>query len=62
VTVLSIKVYRVDAQSGERREVSQREWSNETLPFEPLMSHRWPPCQCSKCKDEGTAGELRRRR
>ncbi|MES9806099.1 hypothetical protein [Streptomyces cinereoruber] len=61
MTLLSIRVYKVDARSGERQQVSQRDWSADTLPFDPLFTSQWPPCLCRKCGGEGTPGELPRR-
>ncbi|GEK00070.1 hypothetical protein TNCT1_23460 [Streptomyces sp. 1-11] len=54
MTGLSIRVYRIDGETGKTEEVSAREWSMDTLPNLPLIDARWPLCQCHRCQGEAS--------
>ncbi|MGW4345579.1 hypothetical protein ACWEL8_10960 [Streptomyces sp. NPDC004690] len=55
---LSIRVYKIDGETGETEEVSAREWSVDKMPNLPLIDTRWPLCLCWKCNGNGTKGEV----
>ncbi len=55
-------MYTYDPATKETREVSEREWSFDSMPEGSPIDTRWPLCMCRRCKGEGTPGELRRQR
>lgn len=59
---LTIRVYTYNPATRETREVSEREWSFDSMPDGSPIDTRWPLCMCRRCKGEGTPGELRRQR
>lgn len=56
MTQMTLRVYRINAKTGERTEVSYREVNTDSRDWLEPLPGSFPPCECKRCLEEPRRG------